>query len=448
LRLTTMNSQKALCAMFTIFVATFFLTSPLTAQDGIDVDFGTVTTRLRGGTPVNTGEFDAVGTIPGCTATLITDNLVLTAAHCVCRGDWRTNGCDTRTVFTLDDVLLVGTAVRQNVTIHGTVRVHPEFENPSWLANDIAVIELDQPASNLVQDLTPLSVEQPYRSVFRGETLTLVGYGATGADCSQPSNGKQKVSAKATHSDGGAIRFNYNDKGVCWGDSGGPALNSRGNVVGVASWFWEPDGESTYRPTSLGYNFIFSLPRRNWSSTSWIPIEAAGINSHAQGAPWCPENSFMIAFDLDGDRNISPSDSPVVRQVQCATISDVQWGELYWVEVGGIKSHNPFQSWCFVGSFLVGFDLDQFDDRGFYDPHDAPIVGRALCATLANSAQSFWGSSYWNVVGAINSHNSNGGWCLDGTFLTQFDLDRWDSNVRPDAYDAPIVGQAKCSRPH
>ena len=58
---------------------------------------------LSVGTSVKPGKYDAVGKIPGCTATLITDNLVLTAAHCVCPTD-NPNGCATRTTFILNQV--------------------------------------------------------------------------------------------------------------------------------------------------------------------------------------------------------------------------------------------------------------------------------------------------------------------------------------------------------
>jgi V8-like Glu-specific endopeptidase len=48
---------------------------------------GTKQFPLSDGKAVPVGELEAVGTIPGCTATVITNNLLLTAAHCVCPHD-------------------------------------------------------------------------------------------------------------------------------------------------------------------------------------------------------------------------------------------------------------------------------------------------------------------------------------------------------------------------
>ena len=60
--------------------------------------------QLTSGTEVPVGELEAVGTEPGCTATLVGPLTVLTAAHCVCSGQTSPTGCVTRTSFTLKNV--------------------------------------------------------------------------------------------------------------------------------------------------------------------------------------------------------------------------------------------------------------------------------------------------------------------------------------------------------
>jgi hypothetical protein len=452
-----MSRFKKTCFVGLILLSLFLSLNVLVvAQDGDD-GIGSKTFPLSVGAAVAPGELDAVGMLNGgsCTATLIANNMVLTAAHCVCPNNWKTAGCSTRATFTLDDVFPVNnpktpvdeSKTRQDITIGGNVRVHPEYEQRGWLREDFAVVTLDQPANQVAPTVQPILVAAAYNNPLPGDVLTLVGYGIRGKGCSQPAAGKQKLSLKVTGANFAGIKFTYDGKHVCPGDSGGPVLNTGGRVVGVASWGNSSD-ESTYRPTGFSYNWIFNLTSPAWSSLKWAPVEQAGINSHAPET-WCPNGSFLVGFDLDGDRNLSPYDSPIIGEAQCATpqmSQPAKWGMCKWVKVeqAGINSHAERPAWCPNGSFLVGFDLD--GPRNISD-RDGPVIGQAQCCTLAGANQTQWGSSYWIEVGAVRSHNVGDPWCLDGAFLTQFELDQFDDKVRPDGYDAPIVGSAKCSRP-
>lgn len=424
----------------------------------IPQDISTKHFPLTSGSAVQPGELDAVGMLNGgaCTASLIGPNRVLTAAHCVCPNDWATKGCSNRANFTLEQVFprddpntsTDESLTRRDITIGGTVTVHPEFEDRGWLREDFAVVRLDRPVTDFVLNVTPLRLEAPYNTVLGGDALTLVGYGRTGQDCSQPPTGKMKLTLAATGANQAAIWFAYTGTGACFGDSGGPVLNSAQQIVGVASWIGQ-DGSgtvesSTYRPTSYGYDWITGEPDTAWSAVFWEPVERANINSHGANT-WCPNGSFLVGFDLDGDRNLSPHDAPIVGQAQCASLAGVQnWGSCTWVKVeqGGLNSHAARPAWCPNGSFLVGLDLDgprELSDR------DSPVIGQAQCCTPGGKTR--WGSTYWSVVGAAASHNPGQPWCFDGAFLTQIDLDQYDENYQPDGYDAPIVGQAKCSMP-
>jgi hypothetical protein len=86
-------------------VASLTMFATLAAAQSI----GQQTFPLSSGQPVPLGELEAVGTIPGCTATLIGNALVLTAAHCVCPDQVNASlqRCQTRTAFTLHDVFPV-----------------------------------------------------------------------------------------------------------------------------------------------------------------------------------------------------------------------------------------------------------------------------------------------------------------------------------------------------
>ena len=411
-------------------------------------DTASTTFPLSAGKSVPIGKLEAVGTIPGCTATLITNNLVLTAAHCVCPSQDNANNCQNRAAFTLHDVFPIddpNTPVdesknRTNVTISGNVRVHPEYTQRGWIREDYAVIELDRSITTVAK-VTPIPVEAPQNIPFVGNRLTLVGYGNTGADCKGPSIGKKKMDVSVIGSGWGGINFKNAKLHACPGDSGGPALNGNTHVVGVASWIGS--GDSTYRHTSYAYNWIFGIPKTQWSSCSWFPIEKAGKNSH-QPTQLCPGGSFLTALDLDGERGISSRDAPIIGQARCCKVSGAEsnkWVSSSWIgiETAGINSHRMDGNWCPQGYFITGIDLD---GCGNCDAKDSPVIGQVQCSKLAGSDLSKWGSSYWMDVGFQKSHQAGSGWCLDGAFITQIVLDRENA---ADSHDSPIIGRVKCS---
>ena len=115
----------------------------------------------------------------------------------------------------------------------------------------------------------------------------------------------------------------------------------------------------------------------------WVGVQNAGINSHQPGPAWCPEGSFLVALDLDGPRNFSAHDSPIVGQAMCANSAGRamgRWGSCFWVgvETAGINSHQPGKAWCPEGTYLVALDLD--GPRN-YSAHDSPVVGQAMCCS-------------------------------------------------------------------
>jgi hypothetical protein len=225
---------------------------------------------LSAGTTVPAGQLEAIGSIVGggtCTASLIDQKTVLTAAHCmcdcVCAPGCKPAKCVSRATFTLLDVYPVdnpGTApdeskTRKNVSIGGAVILHPDFCTKSWLYYDYAIVKLDRPVYEVAKVrhacLSPPTVEPR-----TGDRLTLVGTGTTGAGCTDAPKGKRMATLQAEAAGPLGIKFSDPVIYACPGDSGGPVLDPYGCVAGVSSHNDIKAGECTYRPTYPVYAWI------------------------------------------------------------------------------------------------------------------------------------------------------------------------------------------------
>ena len=207
---------------------------------------------LSPGSDLAPGVFPAIGKlvadpprVGACTATLITHQLVLTAAHCVCEPE-RIGNCAARATLEFPGF---------NIKIPGAVRAHPDFGTKRWYNEDMAVIELDFPSWQKVS-IAPIPVAPPDWVPPPGAPLQIVGFGSTGADCLGPSK-KKWLPVTLTKSSAARLMIKEPGKRACPGDSGGPILNQAGHVVGVVSWIGE---EINGRPTYANHNFIFGLP--------------------------------------------------------------------------------------------------------------------------------------------------------------------------------------------
>lgn len=180
---------------------------------------------------------DGRGGMSLCTGEVISPHVVLTAAHCVDPASVG-QGISFRVFLGADynDARQSGNAA--NYAAVKSVAWDPKFNvNRLELGHDIAVVVLRAPLN-----VAPLPYARaPLANNDRGATLRLVGYGVTsGRDVQGLSAGtKRQVKTTLTAFDNLLVQLGDANHNTCEGDSGGPALLSRGGVetiIGVTSY--------------------------------------------------------------------------------------------------------------------------------------------------------------------------------------------------------------------
>lgn len=162
----------------------------------------------------------AVVALDGCTGSLISPNVILTAAHCV----WQHDVTQINAFFGAD----VSMPGRPVAVVDG--RIHPGFDLYSG-ENDIAVLQLGE----AVADVAPLPLmAMPFDDSLVGATARMVGYGKTTAADFASYGVKRQGSSTVRAYLGNSYTVDGVPANACQGDSGGASLVTVGGTEQLA----------------------------------------------------------------------------------------------------------------------------------------------------------------------------------------------------------------------
>jgi hypothetical protein len=246
--------------------------------------------------------------VSACTATLIAQNLLLTARHCVASGDHDEIMCGRAAfgpVVSGGSVAVTNSAILDSSSVfHRGAGVRVPSTGNDTCGFDVALV--------ILEDLIPESEALPAvpridRNAVAGEPYVAVGYGQD--ETGQQTPGRMLRGGLSVACDVGSCpNFGVTETefvgeaGVCSGDSGGPALDADGKVVGVVSRGADPCEQPVYGSVASWSDWIietaldaaaaggYDPPFWALSGTSDPPVGVVGEGEACSASDACESN--------------------------------------------------------------------------------------------------------------------------------------------------------------
>ncbi len=242
-----------------------------------------------------------------CTATLIAPNLLLTARHCVspgtgselvlCGESMLGAPYPASAFFTTNDA-----EPHEGSQRFGAIDVRVPGVGVDTCGYDIALIILSE---NIPDSVSKPAVPRIDREVLPGEHYTAVGYGQTGT-ASMMGPTRMELSglsiACEPGSCGGGVESTEfrGETGICSGDSGGPALDTDGKVVGVVSRGGPDCSTPIYGTVTAWRDFLIDTAKDaatmgGYTPPFWVSSGSSDppVLAGSAGAPSVPEGASL-----------------------------------------------------------------------------------------------------------------------------------------------------------